>query len=167
MNLRSRCEGSVSVQMVSLIDVECENCQHLQVTLNGVPANWRHSYLMTKARALPASCPLPAGTLPMILLPSPHKPIHNKDCVSFQLIRLQPDTTLSDWAMYAYMPVNIHIKPDLHLNAALWLLLAGKVLLIPSPSPTQNNAISDTQQNRWNLGMRPARDLSTTQYWPK
>ena len=40
--------------------------------------------------------------------------------MAFELIGQLLNVTLADWLMYAYMPVNIHIEPDLHLDAGLW-----------------------------------------------
>lgn len=52
--------------------------------------------------------------------------------------------TLAAWIMYAQMPVNIHIKTDLHLNAGL--LLPGKLVVTLSPSPFLHKAASEREQ---------------------
>lgn len=107
------------------------------MTHNRIPVNWRPSNLVPKPRALPASCPLSADTLPGHTAPS--TPSHNAGGVP--LGRTGYDlSSLDNGCPYAS---EIHTKPGLHLHAGLRTLLPGKLTETQSPLPVPHRAMGE------------------------
>lgn len=134
-----------------------------QTTHKGVSVNWRPCNLEPKPRALTASCPLSTDTLPEHTVPlHPRTQSHNMSCVTFEWIGQQLDMTWADWVMYAYIPMDIHIK---YCDAGLQSLLPKEShcdsdSLSPSPlsqlvggnkKPTRNKAVNLLKAGVWRI----------------
>lgn len=55
--------------------------------------------------------------------------------------------SLADWVVYGYRAVNIHIKPDLSLDAHHQSLPPGKLIVTQSPSPLLHRATDEREKH--------------------